>query len=162
MAQYYRAYVCVRNTCCSCNMSWSVPHPTFWSTKSRITRVRNPLLLYHMWSLRMIPFFISLGTCSHRLPIFRDCCEDTKIAPHLIFEGACVGRETGANLWRHLTSYFVVFGAVWLASGWTRNTHTFAVCSNERKLEHSTQLMTMPYGPKKYNPSSFVALQRVV
>ena len=47
-AKCYRAYVCVRNTCCSCNMSWSVPHLTFWSTKSRITRVRNPLLLYRV------------------------------------------------------------------------------------------------------------------
>ena len=47
-AQCYRAYVCVRNTCCSCNMSSSVPHPTFLSTKSRITRVRNPLLLYRV------------------------------------------------------------------------------------------------------------------
>ena len=45
-------YVFVRNTCCSCNMSWSVlpltfffwwrvisHHPTFWSTKSRIILV---------------------------------------------------------------------------------------------------------------------------
>ena len=28
-----------------------------------------------------------------------------KWAPRLIFAGACVGRETGANLWRHLTSF---------------------------------------------------------
>ena len=36
----------------------------------------------------------------------------------------------------------------------TRNTHTFAICSTDRKLDHSTQLMTMTYDPKKYNPSS--------
>ena len=46
---------------------------------------------------------------------------------------------------------------VLLVSRWTRNTHTFAICSIDRKLEHSTQLMTMTYGPKKYNPSSCVA-----
>ena len=28
-AQCYRAYACVRNTCCSCNMSWSVLPLTF-------------------------------------------------------------------------------------------------------------------------------------
>ena len=27
------------------------------------------------------------------------------MAPRSIFAGACVGRETGANLWRHLTSF---------------------------------------------------------
>ena len=47
--------------------------------------------------------------------------------------------------------------AVLLVSHWTRNTHTFAICSNERKLEHSTQFMTMTYGPKNYNLSSCVA-----
>ena len=36
----------------------------------------------------------------------------------------------------------------------------FAICSNERKLQHSTQLMTMTYGPKLYNPSSCVAPRR--
>ena len=47
---------------------------------------------------------------------------------------------------------------VLLVSCWTRNTHTFAICRNERKLEHSTQFMTMNYDPKKYNQSSCVAL----
>ena len=47
-----------------------------------------------------------------------------------------------------------------LVSRWTGNTHTFAICSNERKLQHSTQLMTLTYGPKKYNPSSCVAPRR--
>ena len=50
--------------------------------------------------------------------------------------------------------------AVLLVSRWTRDTHIFAICSNERKLQHSTQLMTMTYGPKKYNPSSCVAPRR--
>ena len=50
--------------------------------------------------------------------------------------------------------------AVLLVSRWTRNTHTFAISRNERKLEHSTQLMTMTYGPKKYHPSSCVAPRR--
>ena len=52
--------------------------------------------------------------------------------------------------------------AVLLVSRWTGNTHTFAICSNERKLEHSTQLMTMTmtYGPKKYNPLNCVAPRR--
>ena len=52
--------------------------------------------------------------------------------------------------------------AVLSVSRWTRNTHTFAICRNERKLEHSTQfeLMTMTYDPKKYNPSSCVAPRR--
>ena len=34
------------------------------------------------------------------------------------------------------------------------------MCRNERKLEHSTQVMTMSYDPKKYNPSSCVAPRR--
>ena len=68
--------------------------------------------------------------------------------------------RTYDDIW--LRSYFEAFIAVWLVSRWTRNTHTFAICSNERKLEHSTQLITMPYGPKRYNPSSFVAPPRVV
>ena len=34
--------------------------------------------------------------------------------------------------------------------------------SKDRKLEHSTQLMTMSYGPKKYYPSSCVAPPRIV
>ena len=50
--------------------------------------------------------------------------------------------------------------AALLVSRWTRNTHTFAICSNERKLQHCTQLMTLTYGPKKYNPSSCVAPRR--
>ena len=49
---------------------------------------------------------------------------------------------------------------VLLVSRWTRNTHTFPICSNERKLEHSTQFMTTTYDPKKYNPSSCVAPRR--
>ena len=68
--------------------------------------------------------------------------------------------RTCDGIW--LRSYFPVFGAVWLVSRRTRNSHTFAICSNERKLEYSTQLMTMPYGPKKYKPSIFVAAPRVV
>ena len=36
----------------------------------------------------------------------------------------------------------------------------FAICSNERKPQHSTQVMTMTYGPKMYNPSSCVAPRR--
>ena len=46
--------------------------------------------------------------------------------------------------------------AVLLVSRWTRNTQTFAICTNERKLEHFTQLVTMTYDSKKYNPSSCV------
>ena len=49
--------------------------------------------------------------------------------------------------------------AVLLVTHWTRNTHTFTICRNE-KLKHSTQFMTMTYDPKKYNPSSCVALGR--
>ena len=44
--------------------------------------------------------------------------------------------------------------AVLLILCWTRKSHTITICSNKRKLEHSTQLMIMSYGPKKYNPSS--------
>ena len=32
-------------------------------------------------------------------------CKDTKMTAHLIFAGACLNRETGANLWRHLTLF---------------------------------------------------------
>ena len=124
----------------------------------------------------------------------------------LNFAGACVSRETGAYLWRHLTSFSLSFvfdpwiewtrASVWsnfkprsvywivllsvmlfrhfsgciyrsLREACTTSQCTvllvsrcFAICSNERKPQHSTQVMTMTYGPKKYNPSSCVAPRR--
>ena len=48
--------------------------------------------------------------------------------------------------------------AVLLVSRWTRNTLTFAVCRNVRKLEHCTQ--AKKYNQKNCNPSSCVAQRK--
>ena len=77
----------------TCNMSWSVPHPTFWSTKSRIilvcvrnscfSRILSPTTRDHFRAMfvwfsypektwRRWQLFATIAPCAHVACLFND------------------------------------------------------------------------------------------